>query len=182
MACPGLSHLDGQAFQGVYHLDDSRSIKAAYTSMDQPSLRVVERGETEQDEPQRTAESNEEAAPPQNWRLICLLTTILPWNRLQRYGWLLRRFPLSPIALDIPPTRYTEPLLSPSERVTQPPQLSRGSSKPVHFPTWDGRSPQEHWIFAPQPSVCVYNQNIRPVLANAKPEASLPSSDEVKTP
>ncbi|PLW10186.1 hypothetical protein PCANC_24411 [Puccinia coronata f. sp. avenae] len=38
MACPGLSHLDGQAFRGVYHLDDGRSIEAVHTSMDQPSL------------------------------------------------------------------------------------------------------------------------------------------------
>ncbi|PLW53302.1 hypothetical protein PCANC_06160 [Puccinia coronata f. sp. avenae] len=42
MACPGLSHLDGQAFRGVYHLDDGRSIKAVHTSMDQPSLRCVQ--------------------------------------------------------------------------------------------------------------------------------------------
>ncbi|PLW13468.1 hypothetical protein PCANC_01663 [Puccinia coronata f. sp. avenae] len=42
MACPGLSHLDGQAFRGVYHLDDGRSIEAVHTSMDQPSLRCVQ--------------------------------------------------------------------------------------------------------------------------------------------
>ncbi|PLW41913.1 hypothetical protein PCASD_12817 [Puccinia coronata f. sp. avenae] len=42
MACPGLSHLDGQAFRGVYHLDDGRSIEAVHTSTDQPSLRCVQ--------------------------------------------------------------------------------------------------------------------------------------------